>query len=172
MLVTKIFAVAGLAATALADGASISAALTTIQQDTTDLGNTVASWKGDLLGNVPILAKSATLLHAIKQGAKTAQASAALSDTEALSVATTTVALATAVNTTLTAIVAALPKFEKLLVVKPVVLLNLELQQDATDDLSSKIIAKVPQELQAIAQSLIDPIDQGFAYAIDQYRLF
>ncbi len=82
-----------------------------------------------------------------------------------------TITLASSVNSTITAIVAAKSKFDKLLL-SPVILLNLELEKSATDDLSAAIIEKVPTELQAIAQTLVDGIDASFDQSIAAYNPF
>ncbi|KAK4089265.1 hypothetical protein Purlil1_6254 [Purpureocillium lilacinum] len=157
---------------ALADGKAIVSAINTIKADTVDLGNHAASFKGDIIGVIPIAVGSLHLLDDIKKGTKTADASQPLTTPEALDLAGATGDLATQVNKTLTAIIAAKPKFDKLLVVSPIILLNLEQQQKATKDFSAKVVSKVPTELQAIAQALIKPIDDGFAQAIDKYKLF
>ena len=171
MLLTNIFSVAALAATVVADGASITAAMTKIKSDTTQLGNTVSSWHGDIFGVLPIAGESIGLLETIKKGSKTVSKSAALTQTEALGIAGSTVDLATQVNKTLEAIIAAKPKFDDLIVVSPIILFNLEEQKKATADFSSKILTKVPAELQAIAKSLIQPINDGFSKAIDIYQI-
>ncbi|KAL3954278.1 hypothetical protein ACCO45_012234 [Purpureocillium lilacinum] len=139
-----------LAATALADGKAIVSAINTIKADTVDLGNHAASFKGDIIGVIPIAVGSLHLLDDIKKGTKTADASQPLTTPEALDLAGATGDLATS----------------------PIILLNLEQQQKATKDFSAKVVSKVPTELQAIAQALIKPIDDGFAQAIDKYKLF
>lgn len=172
MLVTKVFSVAALAATAMADATALTAAMNKIATQTTDLGNTVKNWKGDILGALPITAKSVELLSTINKSIKVAKDTQPLTFDEALAIATVTVDLANNVNSTLQTIIDTKPKFDKLIVLSPVVLLNLELEQDATDKFSAVVVSKVPDELKAIAQALIEPIDQSFALAIDKYRLF
>ncbi|OAQ59593.1 antigenic cell wall galactomannoprotein [Pochonia chlamydosporia 170] len=172
MRLTPLVSIMALAATAIADGKAITDAMAKINTQTADLGTTVKNWKGDLLGALPITVKSTQLLKQIKSAAKVADKSAPLSFDEALAVAGATGDLSKTVQATLQTIVDTKPKFDKLIILSPVVLLNLELEQDATDDFSGKVVSKVPEALQAIAQGLIKPIDDAFAAAIDKYRIF
>ena len=172
MLVPKVLAsIALLARTVLGDGAAIYDALATINTNTLDLQSKVQSWSGGLLGTLPIIVESTELLAAIKNGTRTAESSAPLSAIEAITVAGETVTLSNSVTSTLSTIVQNKPRFDKLLL-SPVILLNLQLEKQATDQMSSAIIAKVPEELQATAQSLIAPIDAAFDQAIDAYNPF
>ncbi|KND89995.1 hypothetical protein TOPH_05281 [Tolypocladium ophioglossoides CBS 100239] len=171
MLLTHAVSLVALAATVLADGKAITSAMNTINSDTVRLGTTVAAWPGDVFGVLPIAGESLALLEDIKKGSQTAADSAPLTQDEALSLATAVGDLAAQVNKTLEAIIAAKPKFDSLLVVSPVIFLNLEAQQKATADFSAKVVAKVPAALQAIARSLIQPIDDGFNKAIAEYRI-
>ncbi|KHN94080.1 Cell wall galactomannoprotein [Metarhizium album ARSEF 1941] len=164
--------VMALAATAIADGKAITDALTNINTQAEGLNSTVANWQGDLIGAIPITIKSTQLLTQIKKATKTASQSANLTMEEALAVAQATGKLSETVQTTLQTIVNAKPKFDKLIILSPVVLLNLELQQDATDEFSSAVVSKVPTDLRSLAQELIKPINDAFAAAIDKYRLF
>ncbi|EFY96652.1 hydrophobic surface binding protein A family protein [Metarhizium robertsii] len=172
MRLTPILSIMALAATAIADGKAITDAMASIKTKTTDLGATVSNWKGDLLGALPITVKSTQLLKEIKTASKTAEQSAMLTTEEALAVAGATTDLSKAVTASLQIIVDAKPKFDRLIILSPVVLLNLEMLQDATDDFSGKVVSKVPEALQGIAQGLIKPIEDAFAAAIDKYRLF
>lgn len=171
MLLANVVSVVALAATALADGASITAAMTAIKADTTHLGDTVSAWGGDIFGVLTIAGESLGLLEALKKGSRTASKSAALTQDEALGIASATTELGAQVNRTLEAIIAAKPKFDHLIVVSPVILFNLEAQRKATADFSGKIVAKVPAELKPIAEQLIQPIDDGFAKAIAKYQI-
>ncbi len=172
MIFTKVLlSLAAVASTVVADGAAIAAALEKVNNITTTLQTTVSSWDGDLLGALPITIQSAELLSAINEGTKTAKASAALETLEAVTVAEDTIALGSSVNSTITAIIAAKPKFDKLLL-SPVILLNLELEKSATDELSAAIIEKVPAALQATAQQLVSVIDDSFDEGLDAYNPF
>ncbi|POR35510.1 Uncharacterized protein TPAR_04291 [Tolypocladium paradoxum] len=172
MLLTNVLSVVALgAATVLADGKAIMAAMNTIKADTAHLGATVASWRGDLLGVLAIAGESFGLLDDLKKGSRTADRSAPLTQDEALAIATVTADLATEVNKTLSAIIVAKPRFDRLLIVSPIILINLEAQQKATADFSAKVVAKVPKDLQAIAQSLIQPINDAFKKAIARYQI-
>lgn len=145
-------------------------ALNTIATDTTTLNTTVASWNGNALALLEITLQSAKLLAAINAGTKTASRAANLTLAQTLDVATATIALATDVNQTVTTIVAAKPKFDRLVVVDPVILLNLKLEQDASREFSAAVVAKVPADLQAIAQGLTQGIDDSFSEGLAVYE--
>jgi hypothetical protein len=162
---------ASLPALAAADGASIVASIETIASDTTSLNDTVSSWKGGLLGTLPIIVQSTTLLSNIKKGADVAAASANLTTIEAITVAQATQLLAADVNSTLETIIAAEAKFDKLLL-GPVILLNLKLERDATEDFSDAVLGKVPAALLPLATRLVGGILTGFDKAIETYKLF
>jgi hypothetical protein len=86
------------------------------------------------------------------------------------SIAGTTQTLSTTVNKTLTDVIAAKPKFDGLLIVSPVVLLNLKLEKKGSDEFGSAVVEKIPEALQGIAQSLLAPIDDSFDEAIAVYE--
>ncbi len=67
---------------------------------------------------------------------------------------------------------AAKPKFDKLVVVSPVILLNLKEELQATDRFGAAVTSKVPAALQATAQGLLAPIDAAFNKAIGVYEQF
>jgi hypothetical protein len=75
MLLFKLLPLGLLASTVIADGASITAAIYQISNDTVDLGNTVSGWDGDLLGVLPIVEISTKLLADINSGTQVAQKS-------------------------------------------------------------------------------------------------
>jgi len=165
-----------LLAKAAADGAAIVAALSTISAATVALNSTVTSFPSnallDLLDIGSLLSDSATLLNDINSATATAQKSANLTELEAISVAEATISLASSVESTLTNIVNSKGKFDKLVVVSPVILLNLEEEKSATDKFGAAVTAKVPPALQATAQSLLAPIDAAFNSAISTYEQF
>ncbi|KZZ94276.1 Cell wall galactomannoprotein [Moelleriella libera RCEF 2490] len=156
----------------LADGKTITDALATIQAKTTDLGAAVSNWRGDLLGALPITFKSTELLTTLKQATRDAEASGVLTLEESLAVASATDELSKTVVSTLQTIVDTKPKFDRLIILSPIVLLNLELEKGATEDFSATVVSKVPQDLKPVAEGLIKPIDDAFAAAIDKYKLF
>ncbi|KAK5988457.1 hypothetical protein PT974_09940 [Cladobotryum mycophilum] len=158
----KLLSLAALASTVLADGSGIISALATITSDTISLNDTVSSWDGGLLTLIPIVAASSKLLHDIKEGTIHAKAADPLTFDETISVATATIALATDVGQVVDTLIAAKPKFDKLLVVSPIILLNLHQEQQATDLFSAAVIEKVPAPLQETAKGLIKPIDDNF----------
>jgi hypothetical protein len=75
------------ASTVLADGAAIVTALSEISNATIALQSAVTKWRGDLLGVLPIVAASTTLLEDINSGTKTAEASANLTIAEVIGIA-------------------------------------------------------------------------------------
>jgi hypothetical protein len=163
-----------LIARAVADGASIIAAMTTISDATVALNNTVTSFPSnpllDLLDIGPLLSDSITLLNDIDSATSIAKQSGNLSLSDATSVAQATLALVSGVESSLTNIVNAKSKFDKLLVVSPVILLNLKDEKSATDKFGAAVVAKIPPALQATAQSLLAPIDDAFNSAIAAYE--
>ncbi|KAF2998351.1 hypothetical protein G7054_g2645 [Neopestalotiopsis clavispora] len=167
----SVLALVPLIGTCLADGAAIAEALGVISDDTTALNQTVASWPGDLLGALPITIQSTTLLTDINKATGIAEDSAALNDTETLSIAVTTATLITDTNSTLTQIIAAKPKFDKLLL-SPVIYLTLSSQKDASGKLVSAIAEKVPTAYQTVANALGAQLAASFDVALDAYALF
>ncbi|UKZ66447.1 uncharacterized protein TrAtP1_007621 [Trichoderma atroviride] len=147
-------------------------ALGTITSDTTSLNTTVANFDGDPLALIKITVQSAQLLSDINKGTDTANKAANLTLDQTLAIATATLALATDVNQTITTIINTKPKFDKLLVVDPVILLNLKLEQDATRKFSAAVVAKVPEALQSVAQGLTQGIDDSFSEGIAAYEQF
>ncbi|EHK49787.1 hypothetical protein TRIATDRAFT_314657 [Trichoderma atroviride IMI 206040] len=147
-------------------------ALGTITSDTTSLNTTVATFNGDPLALIKITVQSAQLLSDINKGTDTANKAANLTLDQTLAIATATLALATDVNQTITTIINTKPKFDKLLVVDPVILLNLKLEQDATRKFSAAVVAKVPEALQSVAQGLTQGIDDSFSEGIAVYEQF
>jgi hypothetical protein len=160
-----------LASTVAADGQSIADAIGVINTVTLKLQSAVTSWKGDLLGTLPIIVDSTELLTDINNATKTTKASAALTALDALTVAVAINTLSGSVNSTLTEIIAKKPEFDRLLL-SPVILLNLELEKDATDKLGAAISDKVPSNLQTAAATLQATIDGYFNTGIAAYKTF
>lgn len=151
-----------------ADGAAIATAISAIQNATLDLGSTVASWNGNLLGAIPIVADSTALLGTIYKGTKTAQASANLTDLEAITVGLAVIQLVTDVNTTLTTLIAAKPSFDRNLL-SAVVLLNLEQEKSASEGFSDALLEKLPSTFTSTGETLADEISASFDEAIDVF---
>ncbi|KAH7379802.1 antigenic cell wall galactomannoprotein-like protein [Cadophora sp. MPI-SDFR-AT-0126] len=160
----------------VADGASISAAIDNIAAATEKLNETVAGFPNNpILGLTDIgdlLVNSVGALKAINDGTKVAEASANLTTAEAIGLAGKIQTLASTVTTTLDTTKAAKSKFDKLLIVSPIVLLNLKQQRTATVEFGDAVISKVPVELQPIAQNLQAPILAALDAAIDYYNPF
>lgn len=159
-----------LAVTVLSDGNAIRNAIKIIDRDTTDLGNTVSSWPGSLLGAVPIAGKADDLRQALEDGAHTAEVSAPLSYDEAVAVYQATGELNGTVNKTLSALIAAKPKFGRLPFGTTIMLNTLNVQRGAAKGFSNKVLTKVPKELQLIAKQIVKGIDDSFERVIDAYH--
>lgn len=158
----------GASTTVLADGQAIADSVVGIQNATTELGSTVASWDGNILGAIPITIQSASLLSAINDGTKTAQASANLADLEAITVGLAVITLVTDVNSTITTLIDAKPKFDKNLLTA-VVLLNLELEKGASDKFSDALLEKLPSSFTSTGEQLASEISASFDQAINVF---
>lgn len=168
MHLPKALTLFNLASTALASGATILSAMSTITNTTKSLNKTISSWDGRLLGIAPISVKSAQLLLDIVNGTSIANASSPLTFAEAAQVASATTELAAVVNGTLDTIVQAKPKFDKLLLT-PVILIDLQLQRDASEDFAATVVDKVPASLRDTAEGLVEPIDEAFGRAVGKF---
>ncbi|KAE8448839.1 hypothetical protein EG329_008841 [Mollisiaceae sp. DMI_Dod_QoI] len=162
-----------LTAQVLADGASILAAMSKISNATVALNNTLNSFPSNPLlaiGDIaPLLVDSVNLLDDINSGTTIASKSANLTLSETIEVAKATIALGTTVSTTLQNLINAKPKFDKLVVISPVVLVNLKLEKDATDRFGKAVVSKVPSAFQGTAKGLLSPIDTAFNSTIAFY---
>ncbi|KAK4109085.1 putative antigenic cell wall galactomannoprotein [Canariomyces notabilis] len=154
---------------AVAEGTAIVGALKEVHNVTTNLGNSVANWDGSMLGMVPILTENTFLLVSVIKGTKTAEKSEPLNLGQAIEVANAASTLVKSVNSTLSIIINAKPKFDKLSM-SPVTLANLGLQKNAADEMSTAIISKVPADYQGFARSLVTPITNSFQLAIDTFH--
>lgn len=163
-----------LATHVLADGASIVAAIQNISNATLALNTTVATFPDspvlDLFAIGPLLVNSQTVLNDINEGTTIATDSANLTLTETIAVAGATTKLAAVVESTLKTLVLAKPKFDKLLIVSPVVLYNLKQQQTATNAFGVAVTAKVPTAYQGLAALLLKPIQTVFNSTIAAYE--
>ncbi|KAJ4391782.1 hypothetical protein N0V93_005402 [Gnomoniopsis smithogilvyi] len=170
MLMVKILLASILSASGvLADGAAIVDAISGIQNATTELTTTVASWDGGILGALPIVSESTSLLTAINDATDTAKQSANLTDLEAVTVGLSIVSLVTGVNSSLTTIIDAKPKFDKVLL-SGVVLINLALEKSASADFSNAVLEKLPTSFVSVGETLSGEITDSFDQAIDVYN--
>ncbi|KAK5657842.1 hypothetical protein OQA88_2915 [Cercophora sp. LCS_1] len=152
-------------------GQAIVESLNTVNDKTLQLGKAVTNWNGKLFSALPIVKVSADVLASIQKGTKATKKSEPLDFLGALGVAEATTKLAVSVNSSLTTLIDAKPKFDKLLL-SPVILTTLGVQKKATTEMSAAIIEKVPAELREIAGELVKPIDASFELAIDAYHPF
>jgi len=168
-LSTLFVGLALMASTILGQGA-IEKSLISVNDQTLRLGQAVSAWKGNLIRTLPIIKASTGILESVAKGTKTAKQSEPLDFLGALGVAVATNTLAGSVNSSLSALIQAKPKFDKLLL-SPVILINLDLQRKVTTEMSRAIVEKVPAELQGVAEELVRPIDASFELAIDVFHL-
>ncbi|PVH73666.1 hypothetical protein DL98DRAFT_606930 [Cadophora sp. DSE1049] len=161
-----------LATSVAASGATIAAALQDVTAKAVKLNTTVASWKGDAFGLIPILSASTDLTDSLKKGASVAKASEPLSQEEAFTIVEPAQTLVEDTKSVLNTIVAAKPKFDKLFIASPLVLQILKDDRAAAKNLTQAVTEKVPAELQEVATSITAPIDPAFAAAIKKYSTF
>ncbi|KAK1755461.1 hydrophobic surface binding protein A-domain-containing protein [Echria macrotheca] len=169
-LITLLTPLALLITTALAE-ATIVDALAAVNGQTLQLQNAVTSWHGDLLGLLPITKQSTDVLLETNKGTRAAKKSAPLDALGALGVAEATVTLTQSVNSSLSPLIAAKPKFDRLKV-SPLILVSLGLQKKATEDMSAAILDKVPADLRGVAEGLVAPIAASFELAVDAFHPF
>lgn len=165
----KFAALAAIVATVSASAADIKSALETIGAATVKLNGTVTDYNGGLLGLVPITTESLCLLNDIHEGTKTTKASQPLNFDEALDIAGATGTLANDVDDVIDNLIRTKPKFDRLLIVSPIIKETIKTQRSATADLSNAILAKIPKELADIAAILIKQIDDKFAQGVAAY---
>lgn len=164
-----------LATTVLADGAAVLASIATISTATIKLNTTVANFPSGFAGlidAIPLLEDSTALLNDINAGTKVASASANFTFDDTINVAQATLTLVADVQSVLTTIVNAKPKFDELVIISPVVYFNLKQQKTASDQFSAAVISKVPELFQDFARTLVAPIDTAFDAAIAKYKIF
>ena len=152
-----------------ADGAAILAAEQEIAETTLSFNETVAGWDGELLTVFKILAESTQLLAVINKATGVAESSANLTSEETLALAGPTQTLVSDVTSTLSTVTAKKPVFQRTLT-QLVALANLKLEKSASDKFGKAVVAKVPPALQAIAASLIAPLDPAFDAAIAEFE--
>lgn len=168
---TILLPVVALSTSVVADGASIKASMATISDSVTSLNGSVTDFvsSGNPLKLLPIIIKSTGLLSDINSATDSATASANLTLTETLDVASATLNLAKVVESVLDNIVAGEKRFS-LALVSPIIYLNLQLEKDATDKFAAAVVSKVPESLQGTAAALIAPIDDAFVAALAAYK--
>lgn len=159
--------------TVSAGAAEIVAELGKISTQTDKVESIVTEFSAGIKGLgdvVPLLIESTELLIDIKKATKVAKKSEALDLDGVIAIVGPTQTLVADVQSLLAAIVNAKPKFDKLVIVSPVVLLNLKQQRKATAELNDVIISKVPADFQGLARDLVAPIYVAFDATIAEYR--
>lgn len=160
------------ATTVIADAAAIVTELGKISAQTDKVEGIVTGFSAGIKGLgdvVPLLIESTELLIDIKKATKVAKASEPLNLDGVIAIVGPTQALVADVQSLLAAITNAKPKFDKLLIVSPVVLLNLKQQKKATEELNNAVISKVPADFQGLARDLVAPIYVAFDATIAEY---
>lgn len=133
------------------------------------LNTTLTNFKGDLPGLFPLLIDSNALLNTIKDGKKISDKAPVLTFQETLLLAEITTVLVKDTNDTITTLIATKPKLAPFIIAVPIVLSTAKSLRNATVDLSTSVIAKIPRDIQPVAQQLIQLIDDQFARAIKAY---
>lgn len=168
MLFSRTLLLPLLAASAAADGNTVGRAIKKVTAATTSLGTQVSSWRGDLLGALPIVGGAAELLTSLKHGTRTVRESTQLSMDETLAVAGEATTLATAVNGTVRALVDAHPRFQHLFLT-PVIHVALGVERDAAKEFGDAFSEKIPKDLEPIAKELLKGLYADLDYAIAEY---
>ena len=169
MLLSKIVSPLALAATVLADGAAINAALQTIDKDINALTSSLKGFSGDIFATLPILGATTTLNNAIKQGTKVANSSQALTSDDTVGLANTVGTIITDTTTAIDAFIADKPAFDKLYIVSPIAVGLVKGLKTSTADLGDAIIAKVPADFKDVATQLVGQINDQFDRGIAAY---
>lgn len=169
MLLSKIVSPLALAATVLADGAAIDAALQTIDKDIKALTSSLKGFSGDIFATLPILGATTTLNNAIKQGTKVANSSQALSSDDTVGLANTVGTIITDATASIDAFIADKPAFDKLYIVSPIAVGLVKGLKTSTVDLGDAIIAKVPADFKEVATQLVGQINDQFDRGVAAY---
>lgn len=158
--------------TVSAGATEIVSELNKISAQTDKVESIVTEFSGGIAGLgdvVPLLIESTELLITIKKATKVAKKSEPLDLDGVIAIVGPTQALVADVQSLLAALVNAKPKFDKLVIVSPVVVLNLKQQRKATVELNEVIIGKVPVDFQGLARDLVEPIYGAFDATIAEY---
>ncbi len=169
----SILAVGAFITTVLADAASIAGAIDAINAQAIKLQGTVSSFDAGILGLgdvIPLLIDSTTLLSKVKQGTKIAKASEEVDFGGAIGIAGRTATLVENTQALIAGLVNQKPRFDKLFIISPVVLINLKQQKRATADFGAAVIAKLPEALRETGTNLLAPVDVAFNSAIAEYK--
>lgn len=168
MLFRSLAAASLLVVSVAADINSIIASLKKVDADLAQLNSSVVAFDGNLLLTIPILAASTQLSQDLDAGTKTAQQSANLSTNDAVSLLPVVQQLTVDAKITVDNLIAKKPQFAKLFltgIIKSI----LQSEKSSADKYSAAIISKVPQALQAYAQTQVAPLDDDFNQAIAAY---
>lgn len=168
-MLVKSAIVSFLAATVVADLASVNNALLAIDKNLLGLKQTINSWDGQLFSAIPILFAASSVQNSIKAGAKAANDSQPLSFEDTLVIAQSTVTLADDTTTTIDDLIGIKPKLDKLVIGSPITLSNIKSIRTAVGDLATALIAKIPADTQPIAKELVKGIDDDLARGVKAF---
>ncbi|ATY65847.1 Cell wall galactomanno [Cordyceps militaris] len=169
MLLSNLVAPMALAATVLADGAAINAALKTVDGSINSLTATLNSFSGDIFGAIPVLFSSMSLKSNIDKGTKVANASQPLTSDDSLALADTVNTIIADASKSIDAFIAVKPKFDKLLIVTPIASGQIKGLRTSTVALGNAIIAKVPADFTDVATQLVSQILAQFDRGVAAY---
>lgn len=167
----SLLALIALASPVFGDAASISAAFQDIADVALSIKTTVEEWNGGLLGTFPIITGATNLVTTIQKSTDTVEASEVLSEDEALEIAGSTADLITTTLPTLDTVVAAKPKFDKLLL-GPVIYLSLTVQKSEITKLGEAVTSKLPEIFVPIAEDLLNELFAKYYEAIAVFKPF
>ncbi|CRG87030.1 hypothetical protein PISL3812_04044 [Talaromyces islandicus] len=147
--------------------------LNSIESVLTSIGNQVTTLDGYIKASPPnptqIVNASTALISTIKSGVTTVQASANLSDTDALGLVSPVQTLANNVNTTITDLIGIKSTVDKL-DYGCTTYKQLEDQLTAATSFSTALVSKVPAALQSIAQGLAKGITTAIQNGVTAYN--
>ena len=159
--------VLALAATVAADVATINTAITNVQKSLADLDTSVKAFQGAQQA-ADVQQKSAAAQQVITQGAQQVQATQPIALTDAIQLQQTAGGLTTQAMTTVMDLINQKPKFDQA-GLSPVVLQQLQAQQQGANTLSQAIVSKVPAAVQNLATQMTGQIASSLNMGIQAF---
>ncbi|KAI9658555.1 MAG: hypothetical protein M1821_002115 [Bathelium mastoideum] len=150
------------------DAQTIITALDNVNTAASTLDAAVKAFDGSAGDITTLNSDAAAVLSAIKTGTTNVEATSAISDSDALSVASTTETLITTLNQTIDDLIAKKATFDSS-GQSGTVLSDLEQQENASTALGNAIVSKTPSDLSSIAESLTAQITAAFQNGITAF---
>lgn len=147
---------------------TILTAINNVNTAATTLDNDVKAYDGSAGAISKSNTDAASVLSAINTGTTNVRGTSAVSDSDALQIASATETLITTVNNTINDLITKKPTFDSS-GQSPTVLNDLRQQDTASDALGDAIVSKVPSDVTGIAQSLTAEISASFQRGITAY---